>query len=268
MIEENQRQQEYWNQRLCRHWGPEGVGSVVYGRQFNRWRYRVRARVFRRLVRLMGLQPESLSVLDIGCGTGFYLEQWRALGVKHLAGLDISDWAIEQLANVYPDIALYRSDISAAESILPQGAFDVVCAMDVLTQVVDDDAYMNALKNIHYALNAGGYLIYSDSFFHGTDKQFEDYWKGRTLSFITAAMQDTGFEVVSRVPMSVLMAAPTDTRRRELYEHIWNKMMAPVRRSEWAGFLAGMLLYPLELLLVSILKESPAIEIMVCKKRP
>jgi SAM-dependent methyltransferase len=268
MIAENKRQREYWNQRLCRHWGPEGVGSVVYGRQFNLWRYRVRARVFCRLMRLMGVQPERLSVLDVGCGTGFYLGQWQALGVKHLAGLDISDWAVAQLAQAYPDITLYRADISAADSSLPEGTFDVVSAMDVLFHVVDDAAYLNALKNIHQALKVGGYLICSDSFFHGAGKQFEDYWKGRSLSFVTSVMHNSGFGVVLRVPMSVLMAPPTDTHRRELNERVWEKMMNPVRHSEWAGFLAGMLLYPLELLLVSVLKESPAIEIMVCQKLP
>lgn len=132
MIAENQRQREYWNQRLCRHWGPEGAGSVVYGRQFNLWRYRVRARLFRRLVRLMGLQSDRLSVLDVGCGTGFYLGQWQALGVKCLAGMDISDWAVKQLADVYPDIALYRTDVSVSDSMLPEGTFDIVSAMDVL----------------------------------------------------------------------------------------------------------------------------------------
>lgn len=268
MMTENQKQREYWNQHLRRNWGPKGVGSAVYGRQFNLWRYRVRARVFRRLVRQLGLQPDRLFVLDIGSGTGFYLDQWQALGVKDLAGLDISDWAVSQLDQAYPDIALYRTDISAADTILPAGVFDAVSAMDVLVHMVDDTAYLNALKNIHHALKAGGYLIYSDSFFHGASKQFEDYWKGRSLAFVTSAMDHSGFEVVSRVPMSVLMAAPTDTRRRELNERIWEKMMIPVRRKEWIGFLAGMLLYPMELLLVSTLKESPAIEIMVCRKRP
>ncbi|VVB86397.1 tRNA (mo5U34)-methyltransferase [uncultured archaeon] len=268
MIVENQEQRAYWNECLSRHWGPEGVGSVVYGRQFNMWRYRVREKVFLRVLRLLGVRPDSLSVLDVGCGTGFYLEQWQAFGVKSLTGLDISDWVVEQLAHVYPNVALYRADISSADHLLKRGAFDVVSAMDVLVHIVDDAAYLNALKNLHNSLTAGGYLIYSDSFFHGTDKQHLNYWKGRSLSFVTSAMQDTGFEIIARVPMSVLMAAPTDTSRRELYENIWEKAMAPVRRRGWIGFLAGMFLYPLELFLVTILKESPAIEIMVCRKQP
>jgi hypothetical protein len=80
-------------------------------------------------------------------------------------------------------------------------------------------------------------------------------------------MQTRGFEVVSRVPMSVLMSAPTDTRHRGMNERIWDAVIiTPVQRREWMGFLMGALLYPFELLLVSTLKESPAIEIMVCRK--
>jgi SAM-dependent methyltransferase len=220
------------------------------------WRYRVRRKVFRRLVRRMGLEPANLAVLDVGSGTGFYVEQWQALGVKSLAGLDISDWAVEQLRQAYPNEKFYRADISALPSPLPVEAFDVITAMDVLVHVVDDAAYLRALNNLCQALKTGGYLLYSDTFFHGCDKQFEDYWKGRSLSFVTPAMQTCGFEVVSRVPMSVLMSAPTDTRHRGMNERIWDAVIIT----------PGALLYPFELLLVSTLKESPAIEIMVCRK--
>ena len=259
-------QRTYWDERLRRHWGPEGASSVVYGRQFNLWRYRVRGQVFRRLVRRLFVQSDKLAVLDVGCGTGFYLEQWQSLGAKSLAGLDISDWAVARLTEAYPAGTFYRSDIGGLTSALPAGAFDVISAIDVLVHIVDDAAYLRALKHLYHALGSGGYLLYSDSFFHGADKQFGDYWKGRSLSSVAAAMQGCGFEIVSRVPMSVLMSAPTDTRRRELNESIWETAMIPVRRREWMGFLMGALLYPLELLLVSGLKESPAIEIMVCRK--
>ena len=267
MNEHKEQQRAYWNERLRQHWNPEGASSLSFGRQFNLWRYRVRGRVFRRLVRRLALEPANLTVLDVGSGTGFYVEQWQALGVESLAGLDISDWAVGQLTQAYPNWKFYRADISARPSLLPVGAFDVVSAMDVLVHLVDDTAYLDALHNLGQALKAGGYLLYSDSFFHGADKQWENYWKGRTVSFVTSAMQTCGFELISRVPMSVLMSAPTDTRHRETIERLWWKLIAgTVGRGEWAGFLMGALLYPLELLLVSTLKESPAIEIMICRK--
>ena len=260
-------QRAYWNEHLRQHWGPEGASSLTLGRQFNLWRYRVRRRVFRRLVRRLALRPANLSVLDVGSGTGFFVKQWLGLGVKTFAGLDISDWAVGQLMQAYPKGKFYRADISALPSPLPPEAFDAVTAMDVLVHLVDDAAYLSALHNLARALKPGGYLFYSDAFFHGADKQWEDYWKGRSLSFVTAAMRDSSLEIISRVPRSVVMSAPTDTRHRETNERLWERLIVDtVRRGEWIGFLVGAVLYPLELVLVSTLRESPAIEIMICRK--
>jgi SAM-dependent methyltransferase len=262
----SEEQRAYWNERFREHWGPEGAGSVVLGRQFNLWRYRVRKQVFRRLVRQLAMQPANLAVLDVGCGTGFYLEQWQSLGVRSLAGLDISDWSVAELAKTYPNVTFYREDVGGEVSSLPVEAFDVINAQDVLVHLVDDASYLRALRNLRLALKTGGYLLYSDAFFQGPAKQFEHYWKGRSLADVSIAMQASKLEIVRRVPMSVLMSAPTDTSRRELNERIWDAAMIPVRRSEWIGFVIGALLYPLELLLVSTMSASPAIEIMVCRK--
>jgi 2-polyprenyl-3-methyl-5-hydroxy-6-metoxy-1,4-benzoquinol methylase len=252
---------------MYQHWGPKAAGSVPLGRQFNTWRYRVRRIVFRRLVRQLALPLGTLSVLDVGCGTGFYLEQWQALGVASVAGLDISDWVVRVLPRTFPNVTFYRANIGGTDPPLPVQAFDVVTAIDVLVHLVDDAAYLRAIQNLHRSLKPGGYLLYSDSFFHGPDKQSGDYWRGRSLASVTTAMDDSGFEIVSRVPMSVLMSQPTDTRHRQRNERIWEMAMAPVRWGEWIGYLFGALLYPVEVLLVCTLKESPAGELMVCRKR-
>jgi SAM-dependent methyltransferase len=257
----------FWDDRLRRHWGPDGVGSVWLGRAFNVWRYRVRRYVFRRLIRRLGFDTASLRVLDVGCGTGFYLEQWQALGAVSIAGLDISDWVVDQMARAYPGASFFRADISAAECPLPANRFDVISALDILIHIVDDAAYGRALLNIHSALKPGGHLICSDSFFHGPEKQDGDYWKGRSLAAVEEAMRAASFEVVCRVPVAVLMSPPTDTKQRERNERAWEIAMKPVGRREWIGHLYGGLLYPFELLLVSTLRESPATEFMVCRKK-
>jgi SAM-dependent methyltransferase len=243
------------------------VGSVWLGRAFNEWRCRVRRRVFRRLVRRLGLDLAHASVLDVGCGTGVYLGEWLALGAASIAGLDFSDWALTQLARAYPSATFYRTDIGAADCPLPAETFDAISAIDVLIHLVDEAAYETALRNIHAALKPGGYLIYSDAFFHGPEMQDGDYWKGRSLATVEAAMRATDFEIVSRVPSSVLMSPPTDTRHRRRNARIWDIAMSPVGRREWIGHLYGAVLYPIELLLVSTLRESPATELLVCRKK-
>ena len=263
----DERKREFWNRRFRDHWGLDGAGSVHFGRQFNAWRYRVRRTVFRRVVRRLNLETGAISVLEVGSGTGFYLEQWRALGVRRIAALDISDWAANRLAQAHPDVTFYHADIGDPGAPLPAGSFDVVTAIDCLTHIVEDAAYFRALENIHRSLKPGGYLLYSDSFFHGPDKRFEDYWRGRSLAKVVAAMDATGFEIVARVPFMVLMSAPTDTRHRDRNERLWEKAFLRFLHREWTGFLLGACLYPLEVLLVSTLDESPAVELMTCRKQ-
>jgi SAM-dependent methyltransferase len=255
----------YWNDRLCNNWGPHGVGTLVYGRYYNAWLYRVRKNVFRRVVSRLDIDLSESNVLDVGCGTGFYIEQWKKLGVKGLTGIDISDVAISRLSSKFKDTNLYRGDISEKISHLGQGAFDIVSAFDVLFHIVNDDRYREALKNIHYLLRDGGYFLFSDNFLHGGSKRYMDYWKSRPLSFIKTELEKTGFRVMLRTPMFVLMNSPVDTRY-SVAEKYWEMAMLTVRRIELAGFFIGGFMYPIELLLTRLMKESPSTEIMVCKK--
>jgi SAM-dependent methyltransferase len=218
-------------------------------------------------VRRLELDLTHASVLDVGCGTGVYLGEWRALGAAAIAGLDFSDWALAQLAPTFPSLPFYHTDIGAKDCLLPAAAFDAVSAIDVLIHLVDDAAYETALRNINAALKPGGYLIYSDSFFHGTEMRDGDYWRGRSLATVETAMRSNDFEIVRRVPSSVLMSPPTDTQQRQRNARLWDIAIAPICGREWIGYLYGAVLYPVELLLVATLRESPATELLVCRKR-
>jgi SAM-dependent methyltransferase len=263
----NEKQRAYWNERFRQLWGLHGTGSATFGRQFNAWRYRVRRHVFRRAVRRLDLEFGAFAALDVGSGTGFYLREWRVLGAAQVCCLDISDWALDRLARECPSAEFIHADIGAVDLAISAGRFDAVTAIDVLTHVLDDGAYSRALANIHRALKPGGHLLYTDSFFHGPGKRHEDYWRGRTLAEATEAIEASGFEIVSRVPFSVLMSAPTDTRHRERNERLWEAVLRPFLGREWTGFLLGAVLYPAERALVRLLRESPAIELMCCRKR-
>ena len=81
---------------------------------FNDWMYRVRSRVFRRILRPLGAQIKGARVLDVGSGTGFYLERWEQLGAQEIWGLDISAVAVERLATRFPRAQLRCLDVTQA----------------------------------------------------------------------------------------------------------------------------------------------------------
>ena len=102
----------YWEERLERAKGLEGVGYVGLGHAFNTWMYRVRRHVFKRVVRSHVSLSREASVLDVGSGTGVYLRLWKELGALRISGCDITETAVARLGEELPDVDLFRMDIS------------------------------------------------------------------------------------------------------------------------------------------------------------
>lgn len=256
----------YWDQRLAQNWGPEGVGSLAYGRQYNTWLYRVRRRAFLGVWRRFNSSLEAQRILDVGCGTGFYIELWRQLGADTIVGLDFSPVVIARLRKQFPgDIVLEERDIGESALLSPTTNFDIVSAFDVLFHIVDDERYDNALRNISALLRPGGLFLYSDNFVRGRSRQFHGYWKSRSLEEIGDALDRAGFHIIDRVPVFVLMNSPVDSGS-VVYERLWHFAMRCVSKSEVIGFVVGALLYPLELVLRRLVCEGPSTEIMICRK--
>jgi 2-polyprenyl-3-methyl-5-hydroxy-6-metoxy-1,4-benzoquinol methylase len=110
----------------------------------------------------------AMRVLDVGSGTGFYVDQWRDLGIKQVVGLDLTETAVSRLKTAYPDMEFVVADVGAESVPLQRGSFDVVSAFDVLFHIVDDDRYGRALENVSGLLKPGGFFVWSDNFLrHG-----------------------------------------------------------------------------------------------------
>jgi len=125
---------------------PESYGAEYYrenGQDSDRialWFY---ARVVRRLV------PAGSSVLDYGCGSGFFV---RRLGRHFTAsGFDVSPFAREQTKATAGDVMVY-----GAPDEVPSQAFDLVTALHVLEHIPDPS---EPLKAFRQWLRPGGKLF-------------------------------------------------------------------------------------------------------------
>jgi 2-polyprenyl-3-methyl-5-hydroxy-6-metoxy-1,4-benzoquinol methylase len=260
----------YWEQRLQGNFDLEGVGFSRLGHRYNRWMYRVRGEVFDREVdRHLGPRfgrEEPLRVLDVGSGTGFYVDRWLRRGAN-VTGVDLTEIAVGRLATAYPDARFIRADIGRpldGELQTLEGTMDAVSAFDVLFHITDDDAYAQALANVRALLRPGGLFMWSDNFLHGPTVRLR-HQVSRSLIEITQAVSEAGLTVVDRVPMFMLMNQPTDVRSR--WPRVaWSAMLSPAVISDRLGGGLGALLYPLERRLVSRLHESPTTELMVCER--
>jgi len=234
--------------------------------------YRIRGEVFDRVVQGLGNGEggagsgwSGKSVLDVGAGTGFYVDRWNRLGTR-VTGLDLTDVAVEQLSQGFPASRFIRADIGGPLDQIPLrvASFDAVSAFDVLFHIVDDVEYGRAFANIAQLLRPGGWFVWSDNFLrHPTERAAHQV--SRSLAESTRCVEAAGLEVVARVPMFVLMNFPADSTSR-LARSTWMAMAGAVMLGEPLGWALGAALYPLERVLVRTKRESPSTELMVCRR--
>ena len=255
----------YWETRLQEYPGLSGVGNTCLGRSYIQWLYKVRRAVFLRLLSSLKTDFRAARVFDVGAGTGFYLELWKELGVSSVAGCDLTETAVARLRSTLPWARILRLDIGETLPSSERGCYDVVSAFDVLFHIVEEKLYERAIRNLCSLLRPGGLFLFSDLLPRNGALRAEQLIF-RPLEEVTALLGKTGFEVVGRVPMFVVMEEPLDSTS-QWYRFLWKLMTYPVKRSELAGFLIGGMLYPLELILTKVCRESSTTEIVICYKR-
>lgn len=253
----------YWDKRFKKEWNLHSVGMLRLAHSYNRWMYRVRRDGFRRTVRDLPLDLANADILDIGSGTGFYVNLWRRFGAGKVTGVDIADSAVERLRKHHPAVHFEQADISS-EQPFGKESFDAISAFDMLFHIVDDDGYRQAFANVHEMLRPGGTFVFTEHFPH-QQRHDSGHHVSRTLDSIEKLLDDTGFEIVSRRPVFMLMSWPVDAPR-PWRKDLWTRMAPLIKDEKW-GNLVGAAMYPVELLLTRIMKESDATEIMVCRKK-
>jgi SAM-dependent methyltransferase len=256
----------YWEQRLARHPGREGVGHAGLGEGLNRWMYRVRAHAFAREVAPLLAQLPSRRVLDAGSGTGFYLDLWRRLGAGPIVATDIAETALDRLRERFPDVAVQRWALGEPPPpALRAQRFGAISAIDVLFHVLDDAGYERAFAGFAELLDEGGVLVFSENFLRHGELRVP-HQRSREHARITATAVAAGFEVVAQRPLFWLMNAPHDSRSR-LHRLWWRGLAGVAARSDRAGALLGAVLYWPERAATRVLREGPSTELMICRRR-
>jgi len=254
----------YWEDRLRASYDEKGVGDIGLSRAYNSHLYSIRRRVFRRCVRNLPVEPSTANVLDIGSGTGVYVDEWRSWGAPKVTGVDITPTAVQRLGAAFPAFRFIQSDIGeASQPPGIKGDYNIVSAFDVLFHIVDDDRYERALKNISNALSPRGWFLYSENLVPRESRLA--HYVSRNEITILDALRRNGFEVVSRAPVFVFMNDPVRTQNRLLRR--WYSLLHRVAASgELVGGIVGAALYPFELAATRVVKRGPGTEILVCRR--
>lgn len=155
---------EYWRERLGRCPDLRGTGTSGHPLSWQRWLYRGKVRAIRRLLGRQRVRLDGGTVLDLGCGTGVFEDQWEAWGARRADGIDIVPDMIERLQRAHPARRYVCADLArdpaAIEAFEPA---DLVTALDVLYHIVDDEAARATVRALTGRLRPGGWFLFSDA---------------------------------------------------------------------------------------------------------
>jgi 2-polyprenyl-3-methyl-5-hydroxy-6-metoxy-1,4-benzoquinol methylase len=210
----------YWEQRLRVHPGISGVGYLGRSPQFIEQQYRSRKQRLRLALKAYGLADlAGRSVLDVGSGTGIWLDFWHQYGAEKVVGLDFAQASVDKLTVQFPDDLIVRADMS--EKSLPLSdtmRFDVISAFDVLLHIVDPDGFRRAIANLARHCAPGGWLIISDPIIQGRGyvppHNYAEYSIVRPLAEYRDILTANGFVIDSVQAATVLQSNPLEASNR------------------------------------------------------
>ncbi len=259
--------EKYWEDVLSKDFSLSGVGFQILGKNYNQWLYRARKRIMEWFLRKHPLNIEEASILDMGCGTGFYVEFWKNKGAKHITGIDLTQKSVNELSKKFSYYSFFKGDIGDSKLNVNK-KFDLVTAFDILFHIVDEDRFNNAIHNISLLAKSGSIILISDNFLR-RPRPTDFNQAHRTYEQYERVLSDNKIEILELKPIFYLMNGPIDIRNDlvfRIYMKLWCILLSYASKSEVYGEILGRLLYYLDGVLIKIFTNSITTELLVCKK--
>ncbi|MGC8894337.1 MAG: class I SAM-dependent methyltransferase [candidate division WOR-3 bacterium] len=203
---------EYWRERLGRGLDLRATGLLKGSASSNLYYYRLKEVVLSRTINKVGFNPTGKNVLDVGSGTGYWVNYFLSRGAN-VSGVDIVPEAVEALRVNFPEASFWVGDISHWQ---PSGEYELVNAFDVLYHITDDGDWARAVRGLWEALVSGGLLLFTDVFGLG-EGTFSDSPHVRFRGWGLYEKILPSHSLVTVAPLYYLMGYPAATRGPEAW---------------------------------------------------
>jgi SAM-dependent methyltransferase len=99
-------------------------------------------------------------VLEVGCGSGYFLHRFREFGARRAAGIDLMEHRIEQARERFPTLELVSGNAAA----LPwdDESFDLVTQFTCLSSVLQPELRARIASEMWRVLRPGGAIVSYD----------------------------------------------------------------------------------------------------------
>ena len=147
---------DYWGQRHRRYGATlGGVGTLHLGEELNEREYELKWEHVGAV--LAPLAVEGATLLDAGCGNGYFTERALRLGFA-VEAVDFSADAIA-VARAQPGREEVEWHVSPLTDFGSDRRFGVVMSIDVLFHIVDDSQWERSVANLASLVADGGRLV-------------------------------------------------------------------------------------------------------------
>jgi 2-polyprenyl-3-methyl-5-hydroxy-6-metoxy-1,4-benzoquinol methylase len=267
---------DYWRDLHQRN-NLSAVGQSALSEDVNKWIYRSIRRNLSRFARRHSLTAKgSRRMLEVGVGTGYWVDFWKKLGWT-VDGCDLVPAAVDALMQQHPAAQFWQADVSSSVGLLDQSGgiaaenYDLVTATNVLLHVTEDDAFASALANVAAAVRPGGHLLLVEPALT-VKKQQAPYdparsSRARVLESYRRPLRDLGLELVTVEPTTVLAANPLEAssiKKLSRYQAWW-RLVAKSKQRPSAVRWVGPTMYVLDALLMRT-KEAPTSKILLFRR--
>lgn len=196
-MKENYEPKQYWESRLSNRFSLRGVGAHKFNDSYNSWLYRRKKSCIASCLAETNLKGSN--VLDIGCGTGFFVE-WYLEQNANVCGIDNTRISVERLKQKYRG-EFYTKDITDPDYQLHNKKFDIVNMWDVVYHIMDSERFHQTFDNIGKSLKDNGLLLFTDWFGAASDMRISGHVQGRSLDIYKEYLPKKGFELVGIHPL-------------------------------------------------------------------
>ena len=149
---------KFWSTRLNKYGynSLRGVGNIRKTESENTEAYSVSGNIFLKFCEDHMVIFDNTTILDIGCGTGYFTRLMRENGANTYTGMDITDVFFDQLKRECPDFQFIKLDVSSQKI---NKEYDLITMINVVQHITDDKGFSFAMQNVRSNLRETGVFI-------------------------------------------------------------------------------------------------------------
>ena len=257
----------YWNKRYNTV-DLTKSGHIDLPAEYNAWLYRRKQDHVAKALATTGHGLRGNKLLEVAAGSGAWMDFWREQEVGEYLGIDLSERAIDNLKQRFPQHRFLQRDLNDPRLSDATGTeYDGVTAIDVLYHVLDDERFAAVLSDLASVLKPGGVLVIHEQFLHGEAVYLGGYIKWRTIDAYGQALDKAGFDILYRRPTFFFMIQNADFHGAggKLLDFIWRNVSYPIISR--LPRLSGAVGCAVDKAICAMLNEGPSMEVMICRKR-